>query len=76
MSKETVSVEEAAKRLGLGIETVQDALVSGEFPVGCALKCKGGKRRYIIPRIAFENFMRGRPYEGLEAAFTGEGAGA
>ena len=62
MSNETIAVEEVAKRLKLNVLTVQNALRTGDFPVGFAIKCQGGRYRYIIPRAAFENMMVGKAF--------------
>ena len=56
MEKETMSVHEASKRLGVDYTTVQNALRQNLYPFGTAVK--GEKRwRYIIVRARFEKYM-------------------
>ena len=57
--RETISPQEAAKRLGRSVAFVQNALKNGTFPVGAAVKTQAGEYAYIIPKPAFERFMRG-----------------
>lgn len=67
MTTETVPVKEAAKRLDIDVATLQAALIDRQLPVGFAIKCRGGRHRYIIPRAAFERMMDGTLTEGTEA---------
>jgi hypothetical protein len=58
--REIITAREAAARLGRGVDTVEQALRDGSFPVGAAYKNKSsGRWTYIIPRLAFERFMTG-----------------
>lgn len=57
--RETISPQEAAKRLGRSVAFVQNALRDGTFPVGAAVRTQAGEYAYIIPRVAFERFMNG-----------------
>ena len=58
-ARETISPQEAAKRLGRSVTFVQSALRDGTFPVGAAVKTGAGEYAYIIPKAAFERFMSG-----------------
>ena len=54
-----VTVREAAERLGIGQETIRAGLISGELPIGAAVKCKRSFS-YIIPRERFESWVSGK----------------
>lgn len=58
-AKEIITAKEAARRLGRRKETIERALRDGTFPVGTCYKTASGRFVYIIPRDAFERFMRG-----------------
>lgn len=58
MMRETITPEEVARRIGRGPDFVKRSLRDGTFPVGTAVKVDG-RYSYIIPRPAFERFMRG-----------------
>jgi excisionase family DNA binding protein len=60
---ETISVKEAASRLGICENTVREGIRRGEIP---SLKVCG---RYIIPRERFEAFMSGRPVNGASDSY-------
>lgn len=53
MDRLTITVDEAARQLGMGRATVYDAVKTGEMP-----SIKLG-RRIVIPRAAFEELLRG-----------------
>lgn len=56
--KEVVTVEEAAKRLGMNPNGIRVQLQRGILPFGQAVpSVTGNKLRYIIPRAKFEEFM-------------------
>lgn len=59
MPTEIISVREAARRLGRGTATIEQALRAGTFPIGASYKTAAGRYVYIIPRKAFERFMDG-----------------
>lgn len=59
MSTEIISVSEAARRLGRGKATIEQALRAGKFPIGMSYKTSAGRYVYIIPRKAFERLMAG-----------------
>ena len=59
MSTEIISVSDAARRLGRGKATIEQALRAGTFPIGTSYKTAAGRYVYIIPRKAFERFMAG-----------------
>lgn len=58
MSPETVPLEEVAQRLGRKVTTIRAGLQQGKLPFGVAFQPTGGPWCYIVPRAAFENFMR------------------
>ena len=53
VKRQTMTVEEAAKRLGIGRNTAYDAVRAGQIP-----SVKIGKR-YLIPRAALERLLEG-----------------
>jgi len=53
MQKATLTIEEAAKMLGIGRNTAYLAAGRGEIPV-----IRVG-RRFLVPRAAFERFLDG-----------------
>jgi excisionase family DNA binding protein len=53
--RQTISVAEAAKRLGIGRNQAYGAAARGEIPV-----IRIGKR-IVVPLVAFERFLRGEP---------------
>lgn len=55
---ESITIKEAASRLGVDQETLRVGLRNSTFPVGCAVKSVTGRYTYIIPRAAFENWMK------------------
>ena len=58
--KETCSIEEVSERLGINPQGVRIQIQRGLLPFGIAVPSVQGKGyRYIIPREAFEKFMRG-----------------
>lgn len=59
MPHEIISAKEAAKRLKRATNTVEQGLRDGTFPVGTCYKTAAGRFVYIIPKDAFERFMRG-----------------
>ena len=59
MPTEIISVSEAARRLGRGKATIEQALRAGTFPIGTAYRTTSDRYVYIIPRKAFERFMAG-----------------
>lgn len=54
MERQTLTVEEAAKVLGIGRNSAYEAVRRGELPV-----IRIG-RRYIVPRIALERMLTER----------------
>lgn len=59
MPKEIITAREAARRLGRNTGTIEQGLRAGTFPVGTAYKLPSGRFVYIIPKLAFERFLRG-----------------
>ena len=57
--KEIITVAQAARRLGRGTEAIQFGLRSGQLPFGQAFKSECGRYLYIIPKEAFERYLRG-----------------
>lgn len=53
MQKDTITVKEAAQRLGIGINQAYEACERGELP-----NVRLGKR-WLIPRVAFEAWLVG-----------------
>ena len=53
MQKDTITVKEAAQRLGIGINQAYEACERGELP-----NVRLGKR-WLIPRVAFEAWLSG-----------------
>ena len=66
---ETITVVEAAHRLKRSPASIQKAMREGTFPVGTCFST-GRQFQYIIPREAFERFLRG---EIAGRVFTNEG---
>lgn len=66
MPTEIISVREAARRLGRGTATIEQALRTGTFPIGTAYKTAADRYVYIIPRKAFERFMSGELTQAKE----------
>ena len=56
--REIITPEEVARRIGREPDFVKRSLRDGTFPVGTAVKVDD-RYAYIIPRPAFERFMRG-----------------
>ena len=57
--KEVITPKEAAQRLGRTQHTIEHGLRTGELPFGTAFRQASGRFVYIIPREAFERFLRG-----------------
>lgn len=57
--KEVITPQEAAKRLGRTQHTIEHGIRTGELPFGTAFRQASGRFVYIIPREAFERFLRG-----------------
>ena len=57
--KDVITPAEAAKRLGRTQHTIEHGLRSGGLPFGAAYRQASGRYVYIIPREAFERFVRG-----------------
>lgn len=57
--KEVITPKEAAQRLGRTQHTIEHGLRTGELPFGAVFKQESGRYVYIIPREAFERFLRG-----------------
>jgi len=55
--RETLKVEEIVSRLNRSLESIKDWLRSGECPFGSAHQLPSGQWIFIIPRLAFENWM-------------------
>lgn len=70
--KETISVREAGRRLGVGDEVLQAGLISGQLAFGQALKLPSGRYRYLISRVAFDRWMH-NPYERIHEYFPKDG---
>ena len=58
MKEATLSLSEAARRIGKSKPTLKRYIESGNLPFIKYVK-SGKKTNYIIPRDAFERFMRG-----------------
>lgn len=58
-AKRIISSRECARQLGRSPSTVECGLRNGTFPIGTAYKTDAGRYVYIIPRDAFDRFMRG-----------------
>jgi excisionase family DNA binding protein len=56
-SSRTVTVEEAARLLGIGRNTAYEAVRTGSFP-SPVIKIGG---RYVIPRAPLEQLLEGTP---------------
>jgi hypothetical protein len=56
ITRETITVEEAAKRLGTTPVTYRRGILAGKFP-GTAIKGEGDQYIYVIPAPAFERFL-------------------
>ena len=59
MIRETISPAEAGRRLGRGAHTIEYGLRTGQLPFGTAFKTGAGRYVYIIPKEAFERYLRG-----------------
>lgn len=57
--KQVMTPAEAGRRLGRSQKTIEHGLRTGAFPFGTAYQQASGRYVYIIPREAFERFMRG-----------------
>ena len=55
---EYVSLDEASKRLGMGIQNLQNALKAGVFDFGIGFQGNGKKFQYYIFRKKFESFIK------------------
>ena len=55
--RETIKVEEVAKRLNRSLEAIKCWIRSGECPFASTIRMDSGQCSYIIPRLAFENWM-------------------
>lgn len=69
MAVDVISVREAARRLKRTPDTLEQGLRAGTFPVGTAYRLASGRFVYIIPKLAFERFLRGE-LAGRNAAET------
>lgn len=61
--KEVITPKEAAQRLGRTQHTIEHGLRTGELPFGSVFKQPSGRYVYIIPREAFERFLRGEIHQ-------------
>ena len=50
----TITIPEAAKRLGIGRNQAYEAAARGEIPT-----LRFGKKRLVVPLAAFERLLRG-----------------
>ena len=57
--KEVITPKEAGRLLGRSQKTVEHGLRTGAFPFGTAYRLPSGRYVYIIPKEAFERFMKG-----------------
>ena len=55
---EMMTVKEAARRMRVGTQKIRTGIISGELPIGKAIKEKNCYS-FIIPRQRFETFMSG-----------------
>lgn len=60
---ETYTAVECAHRMGIRPETLRELIRKKELPFGFSYREKSGRRRYIIPQKAFDNFMEGKSNE-------------
>jgi hypothetical protein len=58
LDREIVTVAQVAKRLGRGTNAIQFGLRSGQLPFGTAMITASGRYIYIIPKAAFERYLR------------------
>lgn len=58
MEKNSYSVEEAAKLMGCTLQAVREHIKAGLIP-GCNGIKKGKNWTYYIPKLAFDNHLRG-----------------
>lgn len=56
--KESIPVEEVAKRLGRNVDTIRAGLRQGVFPFGKAYQTTNGQWVFVCSRQAFEHFMQ------------------
>lgn len=64
MEKETVTVIDTAKRLGVNPQTVRIGLQRGIFTFGYVVPSVTGKGlRYVIPKAKLDEFMGVKGYE-------------
>lgn len=61
--KAVITPKEAGRLLGRSQKTIEHGLRTGAFPFGTAYRLPSGRYVYIIPKEAFERFMRGADYE-------------
>lgn len=56
--KETITIQEVASQLGMSPQGVRIQLQRGILPFGVAVpSVQGNRKRYIIPREKFNEFM-------------------
>lgn len=68
---ERISVDEAAKRLGIHPDDLRQAIRERRTPFSAwATQPSGLKWSYIIPRAAFENWMDGQTPPGADEIAT------
>jgi excisionase family DNA binding protein len=54
IERQTINIEEAAKRLGIGRNQAYEAARNGQIPT-----IKIGKKRMLVPLAAFERMLKG-----------------
>jgi excisionase family DNA binding protein len=52
--RQTINIEEAARRLGIGRNQAYEAAHKGEIPV-----IRIGSKRMLVPLVAFERMLKG-----------------
>ena len=58
-TKRVITPKEAGRILGRSQKTIEHGLRTGALPFGTAYKQASGRYVYIIPKDAFDRFMRG-----------------
>lgn len=59
MKSKTITVREAAERMGKSETFVREGLARGLLPFGTGFSISGGKRTFFIPKDRFEKYMSG-----------------
>jgi len=57
--RDRISVDEAARQMGVTPQFLRLGLRAGRFPFGAAVQMPGGRWSYYINRVRFEHYLAG-----------------